>query len=105
MDGSAARQPKPKSSWAFMTEHMPRVVAQIRDQRTQGNGPHVDLCWRRGVVELQPDWFWAYEGGVAVGVLGTAMAADAAVQQVLRDFPGGHILMLRTVERVADGTQ
>ena len=96
MDGSPEnRKPKPKSSWAFMADHMPGVVARIKEARAKGDGAHVDLCWRRGVVELRPGWFWAYEAGVSVGVPAIDMLGDAHVQQSLKDFPGVSLLMLR----------
>lgn len=101
MDGSADRKPKPKTSWAFMVDHMPHVVARIKEARAKGEGAHIDLCWRRGVVELQPGWFWAYEAGVSVGVPGLDMLSDATVQKTLEQFPGLSILMLGNK---ADGT-
>lgn len=104
MDGSGGKQVRPKVSWAFMVEHMPNVVAKLREKRARGEGAHIDLCWSRGVVGLEPDWFWGYEAGVAVGVLGPEMAGDPQVQQVLREFPGLNILVLREKpEGGADG--
>jgi len=89
------KKAKPKSSWAFMQEHMPGVVARIKEGRDKGEGAHIDLCWRRGVVSLEPGWFWAYEAGVSVGVPGPEMLGDAQVQELLKQFPGLSILMLR----------
>ncbi len=99
MDGQAQnRIAKSKESWAFMREHMPGVVARIKADRSKGEGAHIDVCWRRGVVELQPGWFWAYEAGVHVGVPSPEMLADAGVQQLLRDFPHLCLLMLHAKE-------
>ena len=97
MDGSAAK-PNPradKRAWAFMVERMPRTVARIKEARAKGQGAHVDTCWRRGVVELQPGWFWAYEAGVSVGVPALDMVGDATVQHVLANHPGASVLMLK----------
>lgn len=102
MDGNAAgRNPKPKASWAFMVEHMPGVISRIKEGRAKGEGAHIDMCWRRGVVELQPGWFWAYEAGVSVGVPGPDMLDD--VQRLLLEFPGLNVLMLRNKSEAADG--
>ena len=97
------RKPKPKSSWAFMQDHMPLVLARIAQKRADGEGAHLDLCWRRGVINLEPGWFWAYEAGVSVGVPGPEMLADATVQQMLSQFPGLNILMLRDKSATAQG--
>lgn len=97
------KKPKPKSSWAFMVEHMPGVVAQIRERRSKGEGDHLDLCWRRGVVDLEPGWFWAYEAGVSVGVPSPGMLGAEHVQQMLKSFPGLNILMLADVPAVEQG--
>lgn len=58
-----------RKSWAFMTEHMPRVVAMLKQHRERGEGAHLDECWKHGVVDGEPGWFFAAEGGVHVGTL------------------------------------
>lgn len=99
MDGSAAeRKPKPKAAWAFMAEHMPKCVQLIKEARAK-DGAHLDLCWRRGVVDLQPGWFWAYEGGVSVGVPDLAMLAEPNMQQLLVHNPGLALLNLHAKEQ------
>jgi hypothetical protein len=94
------KRAKPKSSWAFMADHMPGVVARIKEARSKGEGGHIDTCWRRGVLDLEPGWFWAYEGGVSVGVPGPEMLADKNVQELLKHYPGLSILMLRDKDGV-----
>lgn len=56
-----------KQSWGWLPEQMPGVQARIGELRKQFGAEHVALCWRRGVVELQPGWFFAREGALAVG--------------------------------------
>jgi hypothetical protein len=97
MDGSKAgnQKPKPKGSWAFMAAHMPNVVERIKEHRQRGDGAHIDECWRRGVVGLEPGWFWAYEAGVSVGVPSVEMLVDSGVQQLLKQFPNANVVMTR----------
>jgi hypothetical protein len=97
MDGSAAK-PNPrahKSVWAFMAERMPRTVARMKEARSKGQGAHLDACWRNGVIDLKPGWFWAYEAGVSIGVPDEGLLATPAVQQLMSQFPGGSILLLK----------
>jgi hypothetical protein len=95
MDGSTAKSSSARQSWAFMTERMPRTVARIKEARQRGEGPHVDLCWRRGVQGLEPGWFWAYEAGVSVGVPCLEWLQDPVLQQLLSERPGLSVFMLR----------
>jgi hypothetical protein len=103
MDGSAVgKAAATKQSWAFMAERMPKTVALIKEARLRGDGPHLDLCWRRGVQGLEPGWFWAYEAGVSVGLPSVDMLASPAMQSLLATQPGANVLMLREKE-VAHG--
>lgn len=97
MDGTAAKSnPRAdRGAWAFMVERMPRTVARMKEARSKGQGAHLDVCWRKGVIELQPGWFWAYEAGVSVGVPDEGLVGNPAVQLQLRQFPDGNILLLR----------
>lgn len=83
-----------------MSEHLPTVVARIREARQRGDGLHVDTCWRRGVVGLEPGWFWAYEAGVSVGVPDAAMLAEPNMQELLTSCPGTSLLLLRRPDAV-----
>lgn len=65
MDGE---QGKTKSNWSWLPQRMPRVAALIADRRKAHGDAWVNECWRRGVVELQPGWFFAREGALTVGV-------------------------------------
>jgi len=97
MDGSAAKNnPRAdKRAWAFMVERMPRTVARIKEARAAGLGAHVDACWRAGVLDLRPGWFWAYEAGVSVGVPDATWVGDPVVQALLRDQPELSVFMLK----------
>lgn len=46
---------------------MPGVARLMRDRRAQLGDAHVNECWRRGVIEREPGWFFAREGALAVG--------------------------------------
>lgn len=48
---------------------MPGVAQQITERRKQYGDAHVDLCWRKGVIEGEPGWFFAREGALAVGTI------------------------------------
>jgi hypothetical protein len=53
----------------WLPAHMPGVARLIADKRAELGRDWVNLCWQRGVVEGQPGWFYAAEGGLAVGTL------------------------------------
>lgn len=53
--------------FAWLRDAMPGVARLIAEKRQQWGDAHVNECWRRGVVERQPGWFFAREGAVAVG--------------------------------------
>lgn len=53
--------------WSWLPAMMPGVVALMAEKRRQYGAPHVALCWKKGVVERQPGWFFAREGALAVG--------------------------------------
>lgn len=90
-----------KSRWAWLPQHMPGVARLMAEQRAKLGDAHVALCWRRGVVEQVPGWFFASEGALAVG---TPWADDPVIAQYI----GGQItttqvmLVLRPPE-AADG--
>lgn len=53
--------------FAWVREAMPGVAKLIAEKRRQCGDAHVNECWRRGVVERQPGWFFAREGVIALG--------------------------------------
>ena len=53
--------------WAWLPAAMPGVARLMAEKRSKLGREHVSLCWRRGVIEQQPGWFFAREGALAVG--------------------------------------
>ena len=58
---------KPREKWAALLELMPQVRRLVAEKRQAHGAAHVAMCWKRGVVDLEPGWFFAREGAVAVG--------------------------------------
>lgn len=56
-----------KVDWSWLPAAMPGVAAMVREKRRELGDAHVDRCWRRGVIEGIPGWFFAREGAIAVG--------------------------------------
>jgi hypothetical protein len=65
---------------------MPGVSRLVREKRRVLGDAHVDECWRRGVLNLEPGWFFACEGPLTVGVplAGDAAAADFLAARLTR---------------------
>ena len=53
--------------WSWLPAAMPGVTKLLADKRRELGEAHVAECWRRGVVERVPGWFFAREGALAVG--------------------------------------
>lgn len=56
-----------KKRFDWLPVEMPGVARLVAEQRRLHGDAHVNECWRRGVLELQPGWFFAREGPLAVG--------------------------------------
>lgn len=56
-----------KNRWAWLPAQMPGVAKLMAEKRAKLGAAHVGECWRRGVIERQPGWFFAREGALAVG--------------------------------------
>jgi hypothetical protein len=84
-------------SWGWLPQQMPGLAKLMAEKRVQLGADHVKLCWRRGVVEQQPGWFFASEGALSVG---TPWADDPVIAQFLtaRITPTQVLLVLRPVE-------
>lgn len=54
-------------NWSWLPAHMPAVAKLLAEKREQVGAEWVNTCWRNGVVEAQPGWFFAAEGALAVG--------------------------------------
>lgn len=79
-----------KRDWSWLPQHMPGVAKLIATKKAELGAEWVNTCWRRGVVEQQPGWFFASEGGLSVGtpwaddpVVSTWLAARITPTQVL----------------------
>lgn len=73
---------KPQS-WKWLPEQMPGVARLIAEQRQVMGEAHVAECWKRGVLQREPGWFFAREGALAVGApWDTPELANFAAQQV-----------------------
>jgi hypothetical protein len=58
---------KVAGKWSWLPAAMPGVARLLVDKRRELGEAHVAECWKRGVVEKQPGWFFAREGALAVG--------------------------------------
>lgn len=85
--------------WGWLPAAMPGVARLLAEKRKALGDAHVAECWRRGVVEREPGWFFAREGALAVGtpwdepVLANFAALQVTSTQalvVLRAVEAGH---------------
>jgi hypothetical protein len=58
-----------KTDFSWLPERMPGVARMVREKRAKHGDYWVNECWKRGVVCLEPGWFYAAEGPLAIGVL------------------------------------
>lgn len=86
-----------KGRWDWLPVHMPGVARQVAEKRRLLGDAHVNECWRRGVLGLEPGWFFAREGALAVGTpwSGDPELENFAAAQVTATQS---LLMLRTPE-------
>jgi hypothetical protein len=59
---------KSKADWSWLPQAMPRTAKLIAEKRRELGNAHVNECWKRGVLGREPGWFFAREGGLAVGM-------------------------------------
>ena len=74
----------PKKDWSWLPTAMPKVAQLVAEKKKAYGAAHVSECWKRGVELGEPGWFFAREGGLAVG---TPWEDD----EVLRNFGAQHI--------------
>lgn len=67
-----------RQTWKWLPEQMPGVARLLAEKRVELGEAWVTECWRKGVVERQPGWFYASEGALSVGVLKDDPAMIAA---------------------------
>lgn len=58
---------KSKGNWAWLPAAMPGVARLMAEKRKQLGVAHCNECWKRGVIQREPGWFFAREGALAVG--------------------------------------
>lgn len=78
------------SKFGWLPKAMPGVARLVAEKRSVLGDAHVSECWRRGVLEREPGWFFAREGALAVGtpwdgdpVLANFAAANVSATQAL----------------------
>lgn len=75
--------------FGWLPTAMPGVARLVGEKRRTLGDAHVSECWRRGVIEREPGWFFAREGAIAVGtpwddpVLANFAAAQVSATQAL----------------------
>lgn len=88
---------KKQNRYGWIEAAMPLLPQHIRDARRKYGDAHVNECWKRGVVQGQPGWFFARQGTVALGapfVDDAGLAGWAATHLQ----PDQVLLLLRTPE-------
>lgn len=80
----------------WLPAYMPGVAKLFNEQRAKLGREHVNECWRRGVLQKEPGWFFAREGALAIGVpWETPLMANFAAWNVTRTQA---LLVLRDLE-------
>ena len=79
----------------WLPAEMPVVTDMVRRNRRQHGDAHVNECWKRGVINGEPGWFFAREGTLAIGTpwKDDPVMVDLAAYAVP---PKGAILLIRT---------
>ena len=90
-----------KRDWSWLPQQMPGVAKLIAEKRRALGAEWVNTCWRAGVIDGKPGWFYAAEGALAVGtpwpddpVIAELLAARITATQALlvirpREEPAG----------------
>lgn len=58
-----------RKRWGWLPVEMPGVTRLMKEKRAKYGDQWVNECWRRGVVDGEPGWFFAGEGALMVGTL------------------------------------
>lgn len=72
--------------WAWLPTAMPGVARLMAQRRRELGDAHVAECWRRGVLQGEPGWFFAREGALAVGA-----PPDHTADPALANFAAAHV--------------
>ena len=82
-----------QNRWGWLPAMMPGVQKLLAEKRKTMGAPHVNECWRRGVVLQEPGWFYCREGAIAVGTPWGEPIANYTASQALvmvRDVEPAH---------------
>lgn len=88
------QEKKRPNRYDWLPAQMPGVARLVKEKRAQLGDAHVNECWRRGVLEGEPGWFFAREGALAVGtpwgelVMANFAAASVTSSQALLVIKG-----------------
>lgn len=85
-----------ENRFAWLPEKMPGVAKLLKEKRRELGPEWVAHCWKKGVVEMQPGWFFASEGALSVGTMWPDAELFAYVTQ--QHTPSQCLLILRPVE-------
>ena len=75
----------PKKRFDWLPVEMPGVAKLVKEKRAQLGEAFVNECWKRGVLQREPGWFFAREGALAEGTpwdAADAVMANFAALQV-----------------------
>jgi hypothetical protein len=84
--GSAAAQ-----TWQWLPEQMPGITKLMREKRRQLGDAWVNECWKHGVRNGEPGWFFAAEGSLMVGALGDETNSPPEVVQQAQAWLTGKV--------------
>lgn len=82
--------------WRHVLQLMPRVNQRLAQKRRELGAAHVRECWRRGVINGEPDQFFVAEGSLTLG----ALPSDLSMLDLWRDpatkkaFPGAFMVLI-----------
>ena len=102
MDKKDGKVERP-NRFAWLPAAMPGVAKMVKERRERQGAAHVDECFRRGVVEGEPGWFFAREGTISIGVLEHGRS--------MPEFEGLHLaatqalLVMRNPAEATDGAR
>lgn len=57
-----------KMDWSWVKLFMPGVTRLMGEKRAEFGPEWIGQCWRAGVIEQKPGWFFAAEGALTIGM-------------------------------------
>lgn len=94
MQRASIRDPGRKD-WSWLPKLMPTVVDMVKERRAQDGDEWVNLCWKNGVLQGQPGWFYAFEGGISIGVPSQDFLIDPLVLQLREKYSQSTIVFIK----------